>query len=90
MLRLYLSKLAPLLSDKAADVRKAAGDALCAVYTNVDPAALLTYVAHSSGPDLVGWAAARRAACMCGWRAALGPCMLLCKLPRAEKRLHGL
>jgi hypothetical protein len=53
MLRLYLGKLAPLLSDKAAEVRKAAGDALRAVYTNVDPAGLLTFVAHASGPDLV-------------------------------------
>jgi hypothetical protein len=52
-MRLYLSKLTPLLADKAADVRKAAGEALAGAYLEVDSSAVLNYVAHSSGPDLV-------------------------------------
>jgi hypothetical protein len=53
LMRLYLTKLTPLLADKAADVRKAAGEALAAAYMEVDSSAVLNYVAHSSGPDLV-------------------------------------
>lgn len=51
--RVWVGRVAALVGDRNAEVRRAACQALHLVYTRMDGPTLLTHVAHASPPDQV-------------------------------------
>ena len=51
--RVWVGRVATLVGDRNAEVRRAACQALHLVYTRMDGPTLLTHVAHASPPDQV-------------------------------------